>query len=102
MQVERITYKNNDFILNKYNERKEFVCLDNIIKINDDVCFVERECLTNYFNTHLNCYDVYISKNTVAIRQCDLQLPWPLLNAKISMNRFSIILLSLPEVDEII
>lgn len=102
VQVQGVTYKKDNFILFKCYEAKEFVRIADIIVIEQNVYFIGFRCEIEHFNSHLNCYEVVVSDSFMGFKQADLTIPWPLLHAPKGLNRYRIVPLSLPDVEETI
>ena len=97
-----IVYRIGDFLINRFDEQREFMRIHNIVVLDKNTYFVVLNCVTDKFNCHQNYYEAVITNDEAVFSQSDLLYLWPLLFISKSHDKFSIVPLSLPKGDEII
>lgn len=100
--VNGVKYCNGDTIMVENYVTREFFILNSLLIIDSSaVCGLADKCVTEYFDSHFNCYVVTRTNIKSFLTIDDLLIPWPVFT-RVYNDKLQMWPLSIPDVDEII
>ena len=100
--VNGVKYCNGDTIMVENYATREFFILNSLLIIDSSaVCGLADKCVTEYFDSHFNCYVVTRTNIKSFLNIDDLLIPWPVFT-RVYNDKLQMWPLSIPDVDEII
>lgn len=100
-----ISYGVGNFLLHKWDSEVEFLRVNDIVVLFEDVNCICEVYTTVFFSPHYNSYVVQASANLVLVEPTKLKIPWPVYSYKPTgsrPNQFLISPMCLPDLSEMV